>query len=189
MYSMPYLTSNSQMEIHWFNRCLRLIMPVIANNWTNQQSMPLHRKIDSDDSQQLWLICHDLEREKRGRNNFNCLQSVRWYPCDVPLATGSLKVQSARHSLAATAWQRSRCSRACPKRRKGVKKKEKRTYILYTRVMLLTRVCFTFQSLLLRGRAEAADRRSRSSRASVRSGEKILPDNQIINSGIEEWLS
>lgn len=59
------------------------------------------RKINSGDSQRLWLICHDLEKGERGRNNFKCLQSGRWYPCDVPLTTGSLKVQSARHSLAA----------------------------------------------------------------------------------------
>lgn len=121
----------------------------------------------------LWLICHDLEREKGGGATISTVCS-RWYPCDVPFTTGSLKVQSARHSLAATAWQRSRCSRARPKRRTGVKKKKGTTRILYTRVMLLTRVCFTFQSLLLQRRVEAAGRRSRSPRASVRSGEKNI---------------
>lgn len=84
----------------------------------------------------LWLICHDLEREKKGGATISTVCS-RWYPCDVPLTTGSLKVQSARHSLAATAWQRSRCSRARPKRRTGVKKKKRKkkrndAYIIYT---------------------------------------------------------
>lgn len=178
---MLYLTSNSQMEIDWFNLTVLAI-----NNARDREQFDepaagaVTRKIDSDVSQRLWLICHDLEWGERGRNNFKCLQPVRWYPCDVPLTTGSLKVQSARHSLAATAWQRSRCSRARPKRRTGVKKKR-----LYTRMMLLTRACFTFQSLLLQRwakRQPAADRDHRAHLSEVE--KKILPDNRIINSGI-----
>lgn len=87
-------------------------------------------------SRRLRLICHDIGRGRgEGRNNFNCLQ-----PADgdirvtCRLTTGSLKLQSARHSLAATAWQRS----GCPLGEKKRKQKEKRNERVHTRVCTCT---------------------------------------------------
>jgi hypothetical protein len=101
----------------------------------------------------------------------------------VPLTTGSLKLQSVRHSLAATVWQRSRCSVSKRKKTSEKKGEEQRVRIIYTGNAFDASVFHL--SIIIIAETSTGKRPPIAIAARVcQMKKKIFPDNRIINSGI-----
>lgn len=157
--------------------CSWLIM--CANSLASQQPVPLYEK----SSQILRLIHRDLGgRERAQQFQLSAVSTVisMWRAAHnrfIKVAVRSSLIDC--HSLAAIEMFVWRKDETVKKRERN--KTRRTAAYTYTRIMPLTRVCFTFQSLLLRGQAEAS--RSRSSRASVRWRKNICRTIELLIAG------